>query len=259
MKSNDVCEGGWENNMRSEKDTLVHSPAGFTAFTAIMTALVALATMIIQIPIPATKGLFNLGDSMVYISALLFGPYVGAFAGGVGSMLSDVFTGYVIYAPATLIIKGVEGFVVGLLSQRFRLGTFKGKSKRVLVLTGLATITYLMLVLVDLLGIVYFTGGGVVPSWVADLVEDPTIWIVFSLLTVLVIGFVATYVVYRSDVIVLFILVGGALMVTGYFLYELLIVGIAAIVEVPINIMQVLSGIVIALPVYRGVRQAITI
>jgi uncharacterized membrane protein len=245
--------------MRSEKGTLVHSPAQFTAFTAVMTALVTLATMIIQIPIPATKGLFNLGDSMVYISALLFGPYVGGFAGGVGSMLSDVFTGYAIYAPATLIIKGTEGFVVGLLSQRFRQGTFKGKGKLVLVLTGLATTTYILLVLVDLLGIVYFTGSGIVPSWVAELVEDPVIWIAFSILMVLVIGFVATYVVYRSDVIVLFMLVGGALMVAGYFLYELLIVGIAAIVEVPVNMLQVLSGIVITLPVYRGVRQAITI
>jgi uncharacterized membrane protein len=245
--------------MRSGKDTLVHSPAEFTAFTAVMTALVTLATMIIQIPIPATKGLFNLGDSMVYVSALLFGPYVGAFAGGVGSMLSDVLTGYVIYAPATLIIKGVEGFVVGILSQRFRQGTLRGKGRQVFVLTGLVTATYVLLVLVDLLGITYFTGSGSIPSWVTELVEDPTIWVVFSLLMALVIGFVAVYVVYRSDVIVLFILVGGAFMVSGYFLYELLIIGIAAIVEVPINVLQVLSGIVIALPINRGVRQAITI
>jgi uncharacterized membrane protein len=245
--------------MRSEIGTLVSSPAKFTAFTAVMTALVALATMMIQIPIPATKGLFNLGDSMVYVSALLFGPYVGAFAGGVGSMLSDVLTGYVIYAPATLVIKGVEGFVVGLLSQRFRVGTFKSKGKTILVLTGLVTLTYLILVMVDLLGIAYFVGSGVVPSWLAELVADPTIWIIFSLLMALVIGLVASYAVYRSDAMALFILVGGAVMVTGYFLYELLIIGIAAIVEVPINIMQVLSGIVIALPIYRGVRQALTI
>jgi uncharacterized membrane protein len=245
--------------MRSGKDTLVHSPAEFTAFTAVMTALVTLATMIIQIPIPATKGLFNLGDSMVYVSALLFGPYVGAFAGGVGSMLSDVLTGYVIYAPATLIIKGVEGFVVGILSQRFRQGTLRGKGKQVFVLTGLVTATYVLLVLIDLLGITYFTGSGQIPSWITAYVEDPTIWVVFALLMVLVIGFVAIYVVYRSDVAVLFILIGGAFMVTGYFLYELLIIGVAAIVEVPINVLQVLSGIVIALPVNRGVRQAITI
>lgn len=228
-----------------------------TAMTAIMTALVTLTTYIVQIPIPATKGVFNIGDSMVYVSALLFGPYVGAFSGGVGSMLSDVLGGYPLYAPATLIIKGAEGAVVGLLSQRLSSGSFKGKGKRPLALTVLPICFFVILIVVNLAGVIYFAGSGVLPSWLTDIVADPAFWVVFSVLVALVIGLLASYAVYKSDFVVIFMLLGGALMVTGYFAYELALVGIAAIVEVPVNIMQVLSGIAIARPIYRGVSRAV--
>jgi uncharacterized membrane protein len=241
--------------MIAGKSIVAGSSARLTAMAAIMTALITLTTYIIQIPIPATKGVFNIGDSMVYVSALLFGPYVGAFSGGVGSMLSDVLGGYLLYAPATLLIKGAEGAIVGLLSQRLSLGRYKGK--RALAFTGLATCSFLVLVVVNLLVVTYFAGSGVLPSWLTDIVADPVLWIVFTLLVALIIGILASYVIYRSDFIILFMLLGGAVMVTGYFLYELVLVGIAAIVEVPINIMQVLSGIAIARPVYRGVSKAI--
>ena len=84
-----------------------------------MAALVAVATYAIQIPIPATKGYLNFGDIVIFVSAILFGPVVGGFAGGVGSALSDVASGYAsTYAPFTLIIKGLEGVIVGLIASR---------------------------------------------------------------------------------------------------------------------------------------------
>lgn len=83
---------------------------------SIFAALTCVVTMLIAIPIPATQGFINIGDGMVMITGLLFGPLIGAIAGGVGSALADVFLGYTIYAPATLVIKGLEGFVVGLIS-----------------------------------------------------------------------------------------------------------------------------------------------
>ena len=86
------------------------------AMIGIFAALICVLTMIVQIPIPATGGYLNIGDAGVMITAILFGPIVGALAGGIGSMLADLFTGYVIYAPATLIIKGLEGLIVGLIS-----------------------------------------------------------------------------------------------------------------------------------------------
>jgi uncharacterized membrane protein len=85
---------------------------------ASMTALVAVATYLVQIPIPATKGYLNFGDIMIFVSALTFGPAVGGFAGSVGSAISDVAGGYAFFAPFTFLIKGTEGLFAGLISNR---------------------------------------------------------------------------------------------------------------------------------------------
>jgi len=50
------------------------------------------------------------------ICGLLFGPIIGGFSGGIGSSLADIFLGFTIYAPGTLIIKGLEGFIVGFIA-----------------------------------------------------------------------------------------------------------------------------------------------
>lgn len=86
------------------------------AITAVFGALICVLTMVIAIPIPATQGFINIGDAGVMITGLLFGPLIGGLAGGIGSMLADIFLGYAIYAPATLIIKGLEGFLVGIIA-----------------------------------------------------------------------------------------------------------------------------------------------
>lgn len=54
---------------------------------------------------------------MVLLSAWFLGPAYGFFAGGVGSMLADVLSGYVYYAPGTLVIKGVMALVAALIFQ----------------------------------------------------------------------------------------------------------------------------------------------
>lgn len=83
------------------------------AASAIMAAMVAVATFLIQIPIPATQGFFNVGDSMIMVAALTFGPIVGAIAGGLGSALGDFLGGWYVWVPFTLVIKGAEGFIAG--------------------------------------------------------------------------------------------------------------------------------------------------
>jgi len=82
----------------------------------IFAALICVLTMVIVIPVPATQGFINIGDAGVMITGLLFGPIIGGLAGGIGSALADLILGYTIYAPATLIIKGLEGFIVGLIA-----------------------------------------------------------------------------------------------------------------------------------------------
>jgi uncharacterized membrane protein len=85
------------------------------ALTAVMTAATAALTMIISIPFPPTRGYFNLGDAMVMLAGLLFGARVGGIAGGLGSAISDALLGYGYFAPLTLLIKGAEGFLTGLI------------------------------------------------------------------------------------------------------------------------------------------------
>ena len=83
------------------------------AASAVMAALVCVTTMLIQVPIPATEGFFNVGDAMIMVAALTFGPMVGAIAGGIGSSLADLLGGWYVYVIPTLIIKGVEGLLAG--------------------------------------------------------------------------------------------------------------------------------------------------
>jgi uncharacterized membrane protein len=81
------------------------------AASAVMGALVCVTTMLIQIPIPATEGVFNIGDAMIMVAALTFGPTVGAIAGGLGSSLADLLGGWYVYVIPTLLIKGIEGLL----------------------------------------------------------------------------------------------------------------------------------------------------
>ena len=82
---------------------------------ALLTALVAVGTMVVQIPVPATGGYINFGDTFIFVSALIFGPVVGMVAGGIGSAMADMLSGYAVWAPFTLVVKGLEGLIAGYL------------------------------------------------------------------------------------------------------------------------------------------------
>ncbi|MFW9936736.1 MAG: ECF transporter S component [Promethearchaeota archaeon] len=94
------------------------------AITSIFAALTCALTMLISIPIPATGGYINIGDVGVMLAAMIFGPIVGSLSGGIGSALADLFLGYSIWAPATLIVKGLEGLIVGLISNPRKVRTY---------------------------------------------------------------------------------------------------------------------------------------
>jgi uncharacterized membrane protein len=91
------------------------------ALAGVMAALVAVSTFFVQIPIPQTGGYLNFGDIMIFVSALMFGPIVGGLAGSIGSALSDVVGGYGLFAPFTFIIKGAEGAIAGVISNRIHI------------------------------------------------------------------------------------------------------------------------------------------
>ena len=77
---------------------------------SMLAALVCVATMIIKIPSPL-KGYLNLGDCVVLLSGWMLGPIYGFLAAGIGSAFADLFSGYVVYVPATFAIKGLMALV----------------------------------------------------------------------------------------------------------------------------------------------------
>ncbi len=81
---------------------------------AAFATLAFVGTTIIRIPIPASGGYFNLGDTFVMAAALLYGPWIGGLVGLIGPALADAI-GFPQFILATAIVKGVEGAAVGLI------------------------------------------------------------------------------------------------------------------------------------------------
>lgn len=223
-----------------------------------MTALVAVLTMAFQIYVPATTGYFNFGEVGVFITALLFGPIIGAFAGGVGSMFADIFTGYIHFALATLVIKGTEGFLVGYLSFTFK-DRFAPKQLRYLgIVMGLG-----LAIVLAIIGVFRFSGeleiigGPETPWWLIPFFLPSWVWFILAIY----LGSMTLFLTMRYEPQAAWnattMLLSGGVMISGYFLYELMIFYGGALVELPFNLMQVIVGIMIALPLTERLRKVI--
>lgn len=90
--------------------------AKYVSINALAIALVCVSTMVIQIPIPL--GYMHLGNTCILLFAALFGPATGLLAGGIGSALADLLTGYTQWVFPTLLIKSIMGFAIGYLANR---------------------------------------------------------------------------------------------------------------------------------------------
>ncbi|MGI6574915.1 MAG: ECF transporter S component [bacterium] len=131
--------------------------------TALFAALVAVATMAINIPMPATQGFVNVGDTMIFVAGIFLGPAVGLLAGGIGSGLADLLLGYVHWAPWTLFIKSIEGLLAGLIAYR----SFQ-KKRRIGPETILA-----MLIAAIWMVFGYYLAGGIMRGFPAALASVP--------------------------------------------------------------------------------------
>ena len=120
----------------------------------LMIALVTVCTMMFQIPVSATQGYIHLGDSMILLIAVFFGARYGMLAGGIGSALADILSGYAHWAPFTFIIKGVMGYLIGKIAQQkgVQAKFFTGRNFLAAVV-GIAWMVF-----------GYFIGGGILHS-----------------------------------------------------------------------------------------------
>ena len=79
-------------------------------FTALMTALVFVATYLPHIPIPL--GYAHLGDAVIFLLALLTPRRAALFAACIGSALADLLGGFALWIVPTLVIKFVMAEIV---------------------------------------------------------------------------------------------------------------------------------------------------
>lgn len=84
---------------------------------AIMTAIVAVFTLIIRIPSPI-GGYISLCDAAVTFVAYAFGPFSGFLAGGLGAAFADLIGGFPQWAIISFIVHGVEALVMGLVVRK---------------------------------------------------------------------------------------------------------------------------------------------
>lgn len=103
------------------------STAQKIVISSLFAALTCVATMIIRVP-SILGGYINLGDALVLASAFLLPRGYMFLSAGLGSALADLFSGYIAYAPATFLIKGLMTIIA--------FSVYKALSKKVKPLTS---------------------------------------------------------------------------------------------------------------------------
>jgi uncharacterized membrane protein len=106
----EVRRGTMQSNERNPAPTVK------IALASIMTAITALLTLVVRVPVPATEGYVHLGDVAIYFLAFTFGPITACIAGGLGTALADLVGGAAQWAPFSLVIHGLQGFVAALIA-----------------------------------------------------------------------------------------------------------------------------------------------
>jgi len=87
-------------------------------YTALLAALICVATFIIKVPSVVTNGYTHLGDGFIFIAVILLGKKNGAWAGAIGASLADLIGGYSFYALPTFIIKGIMALIMGTVIEK---------------------------------------------------------------------------------------------------------------------------------------------
>jgi uncharacterized membrane protein len=91
------------------------------AVTGISAAVIFAVTYFLRIPVPIPGGAYiNLGDCAIFAAAYLIGAYPAALAAALGSAFADLAAGAPVYIPATFIVKGVMGFLFGIITRKVK-------------------------------------------------------------------------------------------------------------------------------------------
>ncbi len=104
------------------------SAASKIALNALCITLVFVGTRVLQFPIPL--GYAHLGNAIILLVAVYYGPETGAIAGGLGSALADL-TSFPEWTLPTLIIKTIMGLICALIAGKPKTATVRWRQMRV--------------------------------------------------------------------------------------------------------------------------------
>ena len=135
------------------------------ALVAVLTAVVVVFTLMVRVPTPI-RGYISLCDVVITFAAFLFGPWVGAIAGGLGTGVADLIGGYAQWAPLSFVIHGLQGLLIALVARSGMKSGVPGDAKLPMMIIG------------GVIGMVVMTGGyylagGFLYGFEAALVEIP--------------------------------------------------------------------------------------
>ncbi|MGG0642676.1 ECF transporter S component [Sporosarcina gallistercoris] len=132
--------------------------------TAILSTIVLLSTVFINIKLPIGQGgLIHLGTAALFTVAILFGPKKGALAGAIGMGMFDIFGGWMIWAPTTIIARALQGYIVGKIAWS---NGQRGENTLLNILAAVASIPVMLAV--------YYIGQAIMyNNWAAPLASIP--------------------------------------------------------------------------------------
>ena len=157
--------------------------------TALFTAVIFVTTAFVKFPI--ALGYFHVGDAFILLGSFILPPFYSVIASIIGSVLADVMAGYFIYAPATLIAKGIMAMVASLF--------FYKKTTVLRFLLG-AIISSLIMVLVYFIFEGIFYGWGLAVSNLPMQFVQPGIALVLSGAIILSLGKVGYIIKIKGDI-----------------------------------------------------------
>jgi uncharacterized membrane protein len=130
----------------------------------LLTAMVFVSTRFINVRLPLSinGGLIHMGNTMLFMIAIVFGKRRGAIAGALGMGLFDILSGWFLWAPFTAVIRGAMGYIVGRAAE--------GKSGKQQLFYTLGGIILSSIVMI---GGYYITEGLLYGNWVAPMTSVP--------------------------------------------------------------------------------------
>ena len=139
--------------------------------TAMMTAMVMIATTFFKIP--NAMGYVHLGDGFVLLAAIILPKKYACFAGGVGAGLADIYGGYAVWAPWTLVIKIVMVLIVQLFFDFLMKRASNGKYiAKIAGIPFAELFAYVLAVLWTVSGY-YIAQGFISGNWAAPIADVP--------------------------------------------------------------------------------------